>query len=109
MGWFSDEAPGHEGYVVGLVEVGPYRWRELGVDDQVAEAIRWVQVGCECGWRSCRMIAPCRTRWYPSTVEIADEYQDRAAALWRGHVRELVDRRRAGDAEPEQWLVTPKQ
>ena len=107
MSWFHDEETGHEGTVVGLVEVR-HGWRELGVADQTAQPVLVVQAACECGWRSPRMRAPSGTRFVPSAVMLPPGYDDRARVLWREHIQQIVDRRRAGDADPESWLVTAR-
>lgn len=94
MGWFSDNAPGHEGYVVGLVldrERGLARneyWRELSPSDEQLGRIpvRRIQVGCDCGWRSRVIVAPYGTTWVPCCVFFALDADDElAGALWSEH------------------------
>lgn len=68
MGWFNERAPRHEGYVIGIGsgtnERGSTVFRELGSDDDGQKLeLRIVQVGCDCGWRSQRLRAPCGTTW----------------------------------------------
>src|SRR3990172_9145429 len=98
MGWFREDDPAHEGYVVGLVpEQVTYKaldgrairathLRELNYhqdhDREVAKGglpVTVFQVACECGWRSRRFVAPCRARWYPYSLELGDEALEQAA------------------------------
>lgn len=111
MGWNADGAEAHEGYLVGLVpEVGKtidgieYEsgiLRELGYhrdgDRQGDVPLQWVCVGCDCGWRSPRMLAPTGTHWTPCRVWIAygaddsivEGYEESARKLWLAHVRDI--------------------
>jgi hypothetical protein len=93
MGWFRDEAPGHERYVVGLVQVGADgspRWRELsraGGDEKAPAHVERIQVECDCGWRSRVFETPLRAKWFPYVVELDDEaLEDASARVWRRHV-----------------------
>lgn len=100
MGWFRDGAPGHEGYLVGLVEhetaVSRTVWRELGRSwgDETDRRIERFQVACECGWRSRVFHTPKYgvqkpAEWYPYIVELHDsEIEDEAGRLWGRHVDE---------------------
>jgi hypothetical protein len=96
MGWLHDRAPGHEGYVVALVEEmrpgGYSRWVELAYPDELAKRVvpvRMIQVGCECGWRSRRFRAPSGTTWSPFSVTLEDkEAEAEACALWERHALE---------------------
>lgn len=97
MGWFIEDKPHHEGYLVGLVreERGGWTyWRELAypADQHRAEGdITTVQVGCECGWRSSRLVAPALTKWAPHVVVLEPdlrshrEFEEQARALWNRH------------------------
>lgn len=88
MGWLRDDKPGHEGYVVGLVR-SDAGWRELGgTEDGPDRPLTYVQVGCDCGWRSSRLRAPFGTTWMPSIVCLPREaHEDRAYAIWDEHMR----------------------
>jgi hypothetical protein len=98
MGWFRfDDPDNHEGFVVGVVRDGEYRWRELGLDDRDPIAVTTIQIGCECGWRSQRLTAPLGTAWAPCCVffpgrsdsifETPEMWEDLAAAIWAtGHM-----------------------
>lgn len=106
MGWQDDNQPGHEGYLVGLVRAeGPLAtdWcsvegvglRRLAsrADDQDRADIAAVQVGCDCGWRSARLVPPLGTSWAPFTVQLPRDahgraFETAARAAWRRH---LVD------------------
>ena len=101
MGWFNDNAPGHEGYVIGLVEddkgetwsPSGKRLRKLGTGDKARTRIPFVQVACDCGWRSKVFIAPIGTDFWPSTVALTSERsEDRAAAIWRLHADDDTSR-----------------
>jgi hypothetical protein len=102
MGWFNDNAPGHEGYLIAnIVEDG----RFVKVD----EAVYWkltvmprrglhvsiVQVECECGWRSPRLRAPMHTTWAPCIVLIGttfrEDFEAFAEALWTEHCRAAAE------------------
>jgi hypothetical protein len=109
MGWFRDD-PRHEGYVVGLVEetvvlqgaAGEFRTtilRELSYHrDQQRDvptdglALAAIQVGCECGWRSPRFLAPLAARWFPHHVDLDGWSDDRARELWGRHYDEETHR-----------------
>lgn len=95
MGWCDPEVEGHEGYVVGLVDVGTNgwkRWRELRYpEDKEAPAapIEMLQAACDCGWRSRRFHAPIINppKWAPYMVLVDEETEEGALVLWREHVR----------------------
>lgn len=103
MGWIHEEMPGHEGYLVALVEreAGSGDWRELGRGPEKAAdvmradaapkrelAARVVQVACECGWRSPRIDAPYGVTWAPFTVDAPEPFEEEAADMWREHIRQ---------------------
>lgn len=96
MGWLrfdTADMAEHEGWVVAIIRDGNFgHWRELRLGDHDQE-ISHVQVGCECGWRSPRMIAPIGTRWAPCIVlfpERHGEDHDFAAAdIWSEHIDDL--------------------
>lgn len=101
MGWFSDDLdPGyrHEGYAVALTQDDGWRWRELGSDDTGTHAVKWMQIGCSCGWRSPRMLAPQGTDWSPCCIflpgsgEDPEHWEDVARLFWLDHM--------AGDLNP---------
>lgn len=92
MGWYNDVAPGHEGFIVGLVPEGPSdggRFRELRYPDDEARGrtpIQLWQVACVCGWRSPQLRAPPGAYWAPFTAELGDEdLEHLAAQLWSEH------------------------
>jgi hypothetical protein len=94
MGWQSSDAPGHEGFLVGLVQDAAERdgWRELRSpgDDADRENVERFQVGCTCGWRSPRFRAPPGTSWWPFTLELPELHEplrDVAGDLWCQHWR----------------------
>lgn len=110
MGWMSDDSK-HEGYVIGLVESEPRSglFRELtylserdreDLHTRAPIALEWICVGCDCGWRSPRMVAPRGTDWTPYIVHLAsgqDEaaragYEESARKMWCRHVKECADR-----------------
>lgn len=85
MGWCSD-SPEHEGYLVGLVKDGGYRWRELHAEDGGIVDLKMVQVGCECGWRSGRIATPYDTSFTPSIVCTSPEFEELGHRLWLDHL-----------------------
>jgi len=89
MGWFHDDAPQCEDYVVALEpEAGyPGSYCEIRYPDDRPRTVRAVQVGCDCGWRSSIMIAPTGTTWHPFMVELPDgPYDERARLIWKEHI-----------------------
>jgi hypothetical protein len=105
MGYQDQDKHGrfHEGYVIGLLEEeeGSGLFRELtlrhdGRHDRAAVPLRWVCVGCDCGWRSPRLFAPRGTDWTPCIVWLAhgqDDaivagYEEGARKIWREHMDE---------------------
>jgi hypothetical protein len=107
MGWHpSNDDGSHEGYLVGFVEderhgafTGhcPHRLRELGTGlDHKLEpepgvgsvVLRFVKVGCACGWRSPLLHAPSNTEWFPCIVAAPADFEDACAGLWQAHVFE---------------------
>jgi hypothetical protein len=92
MGWYHEGYPGHEGYLVGIVQRGPGAWRELSypADDFAIEGIKCIAIGCECGWRSSHVFAPTGTRWQPFTLELRSKRdEDLARVVWREHCESL--------------------
>ena len=103
MGWFFDDLHEHEGYLIGLLEEGEssglFRELTLRRDGEVGDAIalRYVCVGCDCGWRSPRMFAPRGTEWTPCHVwlahgqpdEIVEGYEETARKMWRAHAESM--------------------
>lgn len=112
MGWISDAAPAHEGFLVGLVrdseKVGGFR--ELRYPDEShggKQRIAHVHVECECGWRSPPLHAPLGTEWSPFTVKLprheTEDYErgsfglqarppfePRCRQLWQDHVTYML-------------------
>jgi hypothetical protein len=88
MGWFRDDAVGHEGYVVAVVASGP-EFRELRYPhDTASQPVRVIQVACSCGWRSQRLEAPPGTRYEPFVVEFTREDDREAMAeVWDSHAK----------------------
>jgi hypothetical protein len=96
MGWQNEDAPGHEGYLIGLEPApqDPGTWRELRYPDdkdRTLPSVEMFQVGCDCGWRSPRFRAPLGTSWAPFFLELPYPYDDSlrsvAAELWGQHYR----------------------
>lgn len=92
MGWFNDNMPDHEGYVIGLVrdERGEtwspdgHRLRRLTTGD-VAQPVPFVQVSCDCGWRSRVFTAPIGAEFFPSICVVNERAEERAIAIWKLH------------------------
>lgn len=87
MGWISDAAPTHKGFLVGLVRL----------------RIAHVHVECECGWRSPPLHAPLGTEWSPFKVKLprheTEDYDGlqarppfelRCRQLWQDHVTYML-------------------
>ena len=90
MGWFYEDNVKHEGYIVGVVEEGPQLFRELSYSRSDKEQqVNWIQIGCECGWRTQRFHAPLGTSYFPHTIFLRDkQVEDEARAIWQNHVKE---------------------
>ena len=95
MGWIDPErAPDHEGYVVGLIDVGTRgwkNWRELRYPcdaEPRVTGIEMLQAACSCGWRSRMHHAPIvrPPKWYPYAIVADEETEEGALVLWREHV-----------------------
>lgn len=90
MGWYSDQHPGHEGFLVGVVREleSSALWRELGRRDESERVlIERLAIGCDCGWRSPRFHLPFGVvaSWVPFVVALApktDTEQNRNL-IWR--------------------------
>jgi len=107
MGWTNDAAPEHEGSLVGLRACDDARrrgdgFRELTIHDDADAAkgifLRWVQVGCACGWRSPRLEAPIGACWWSAYVDAPEWFEEECRMIWRAHamttaVTDRVDRR----------------
>lgn len=95
MGWlvFDEDSweTEHEGYVL-AVERDGFGWRELGLDDSSRgkHPVSWLQLGCECGWRSARFVAPFGTDWAPCSVMMNEQTEDAMCALWRAEHRDRL-------------------
>lgn len=94
MGWTNDAAPGHEGHLVGLLACDDARrrgdgFRELTIHDDRAATkgifLRWVQVGCDCGWRSPRLDAPIGACWWSAYVDAPEWFEEECRVIWRAH------------------------
>lgn len=104
MGWLNEAFPGHEGYVVALIEHEPGSsfYQELAYpslppgacEDEIRTRgylLRRIAVGCDCGWRSPHMRAPAFTHWYPRFVELPNEHhEDLARAIWHAHIESFA-------------------
>ncbi|HKY40716.1 MAG TPA: hypothetical protein VJN18_32500 [Polyangiaceae bacterium] len=87
MGWCSNDHPEHEGYLIGLVKPKDgWRYRDLNEGDGQVDRVAYVQVGCDCGWRSPRIYAPVGTKFIPSVVLAEPAFDDLAVELWKEHV-----------------------
>jgi hypothetical protein len=91
MGWFRHD-PRHEGHLVALgvsTASGIVRFRELRYPEAIPDigvVVEAFQVGCTCGWRSPRYIAPVGARYHPYVLELHDEgTEERARAIWGRH------------------------
>lgn len=101
MGWFigdADDDGKHEGYLIGVVLMpNGWEWRELGRVEHLDKMrpITTVQVGCACGWRSRRILAPKGTHYSPHVVivpEARDDWETACAGLWKEHA--IAERQR---------------
>ena len=74
-------------------------WRDLSLDDRRSYTCAefWVQIACECGWRSQRMPAPLGSSWSPCSVAWPagqwDEWDEVARGIWRAEHRDQVTAR----------------
>lgn len=106
MGLFNEDLDPrhlHEGYLVGIVlatDAGgapsSWRYRELSLsagDDGNVRLTR-VQMGCSCGWRSPRLVAPVGTLYFPSIVDAPQAFEDECAARWHEHLQQEASQER---------------
>lgn len=113
MGWIicSPGLEDHEGFLVGLERTdNQYRYRELGVGDAHRTSLSMFQVGCSCGWRSPRFVAPLRAEWNPCCVELHDRpLEERLADYWQHeHIHRVPDvQKRALDELPSDAFYEP--
>lgn len=117
MGWFDSDHVGHEGYLVGLVKdeerglaAEAYMRRLAYPHDDTSLRVEQLQVGCACGWRSARFLAPTGTEWGPFAVELptgTEELQAIARDMWRRHLDdpELFDAPRSASCAVD--LIEP--
>jgi hypothetical protein len=97
MGWLVDDGHphgyDHEGFVVMVVKSpDDWHWREMSYPERTVPAgveIR-IQVGCECGWRSHRMVPPLGAEWIPCCVNMSDDDHELLAAIWRAEHRDRL-------------------
>lgn len=106
MGWCSDAHPEHEGFLVSLVK-DDWRFRELGDrnDTHAVDDVRYVQMGCSCGWRSPRMLAPSGTRWSPCITLAAAPLEELGCELWKEHVAATTGRDGVRPSENGDYLL----
>jgi hypothetical protein len=118
MGWVNEYDPGHEGYVIALVErdyIGPeplfvrstylheLTYWEQG-DREIPDGLRPAafQVACDCGWRSRRFHAPLRSRYHPHSLKLGRRRRRTKRARFGGSTAARTPRRAfAGD---QAWL-----
>lgn len=89
---------GHEGYAIGLVHdpdgtiySDRISYRQVNDGDVIAPFrtdVTYVQVACDCGWRSPVMSAPYGTEWAPRCVffptsALGPAWDDVIADIWR--------------------------
>lgn len=95
MGFFRDDAPGHEGYPIAFVlrdgcSAGSELFRELQYprDNTDRSDIERIAAGCDCGWRSpmFRPSALTPPQWGPYSVLASERDEDRIRDLWRRHI-----------------------
>lgn len=97
MGWLYEDLAGHEGWGVALTldeKRGLARnefMRELGPPEEKGH-VHAIQAGCDCGWRSERMLPTYSAQWFPFVLEVDETTEARLQALWREHI-ETVRRR----------------
>lgn len=98
MGWMRDNGEewsyAHEGYLVAVEKVDG-QWREITPSDEHRGEfeVSHVQVACECGWRSERLVAPLGTTWAPCSVMTTSEVDDVAYSIWADEHRATVQER----------------
>lgn len=105
MGWFDDDHPGHEGFLVGFIPRTDSRvlWRELAspTDREPVPHLARLAVGCDCGWRSSHFPVPAglRADWHPYAVTLTGHHGDERTetllaaphVLWRAHLAWCYD------------------
>jgi len=104
MGWLREDGRSdqheHEGYLVAVErEPDGWPWREIGGVADEARArehgpieVRWIQVACDCGWRSQRLVAPFMAEWSPCSVFLrTDRDEDEFIEVWATEHRDRLD------------------
>lgn len=98
MGWLRDSGEAwsydHEGFIVAVEKVDD-RWREITPADAHRGEIdvSHVQVACDCGWRSQRLVAPIGTTWAPCSVFTDAATDDLAYGIWADEHRNALTER----------------
>lgn len=92
MGFCRDDAPGHEGFAVGFVELEPGSrlFRELAYPEKTERPVVQLSAGCECGWRSSRFLPIQMARWSPYIVLAGERDEEMIRRLWLQHVTDEV-------------------
>ena len=92
MGWYSDDALGHEGWPVGLIAVDgedlytATHFVELQRPrDRIRTGVHHAQAGCECGWRSQRIVLSKPVTWDDGWLECSEHDRARMERLWNEH------------------------
>lgn len=109
MGWFQEDAPGHEGYVIGAVPVVDERgrerpgfWRVLTRDERGMSS--QLQAECECGWRSPRVHVYPPVEWN-GIMMCSTSQSDRMAEYWSEHIELELLRERGLGIGPQGFLA----
>jgi len=90
MGWYSEEAPGHEGHAVGVLKLvdGLSGTRYLATVDAPDPSVQEVQYACaicDCGWRSERIKVGTPMAWRHGSLACVQPVWDRLRRLWTEH------------------------
>ena len=100
MGYFRDDFPRHEGWVVGYVvregcDRGSGLFRELlyPADKEDRTDLVVLGAGCECGWRSAHFAPDWRSSppsWGPYSVLASERDEGCVCALWSEHLADIA-------------------
>lgn len=93
MGWWAEEALGHEGSKVGVLKLddGLTGTRYLATVDApdpsvTITSIHYALAACDCGWRSERICVAESMAWIDGWLECSERVNARLERLWVEHI-----------------------
>jgi hypothetical protein len=110
MSWLRPGLRNHDGFVIGLHEDPPGLLRPLERKDPDGISVRELQAACSCGWRSVRFTAAASAgaAWIFGTLDLCEQDEDKARALWVEHANQTERARSAALQAAGDVLQRPK-